>query len=169
MLDLDDARWGELEHAYGRASDIPALLRRLDGLPPSEGKREPWFSLWSALAHQGDSCSAAFAAVPHVVRVLSTAPVRADWVYFGFPAWVEICRQRNQASVPEDLFPAYAGALERLPSLIAAAAAREWNELELRTALSALAAAKGDADVAAAAGELTPKAAGEFLEWHANR
>jgi hypothetical protein len=75
-LSLDDTlRWSNLQHAYGSASDVPGLLRRLEVLPASSGTDEPWFSLWSSLAHQGDVYSASFAAVPHVVRALSTAPV----------------------------------------------------------------------------------------------
>lgn len=62
MLSLDSPRWGELEHAYGSAVDVPALLGALRDFPKSEGQREPWFSIWSALAHQGDVYSASFAA-----------------------------------------------------------------------------------------------------------
>src|ERR1700741_1246542 len=114
MLDLDSSKWAELSHAYGAASDIPALLRQLDSLPAAEGKQEPWFSLWSALAHQGDVYSASFAAVPHVVRALASAPAAADSTYFQFPAWVEICRSKNGMAVPEDLAPAYFDALSQL-------------------------------------------------------
>jgi len=71
MLDLDDPRWSDLTHAYGKASDIPDLLRQLDKLPLATGDAEPWFSLWSALAHQGDVYPASFAAVPHVVAMLA--------------------------------------------------------------------------------------------------
>ena len=53
MLSLESHRWAELEHAYGSARDIPALLLLLRGLPAANGKAEPWFSLWSALAQQG--------------------------------------------------------------------------------------------------------------------
>ena len=54
MLKLDSPRWSELDHAYGKAADIPSLLRQLNDVPTSEGRQEPWFTLWSALAHQGD-------------------------------------------------------------------------------------------------------------------
>jgi hypothetical protein len=54
MLSLDSPRWADLTHAYGVASDIPELLRQLHSLPDSSGESEPWFNLWSALAHQGD-------------------------------------------------------------------------------------------------------------------
>jgi hypothetical protein len=164
MLDLHSPRWAELEHAYGRASDIPALLRQLETLP-SDGEKEPWLTLWSALAHQGDVYSASFAAVPHVVRVLSTAPAKADFMYFDFPAWVEICRQKKGVPIPEDLKPAYFAALAQLPSLVAAAAPREWDVDFLRGALAAIAAAKGYGDIAEAIEELSPEVAKEFMHW----
>jgi hypothetical protein len=95
MLSLDSPRWATLQHAYGDASDIPELLRQLPDFPPSDGNKEPWFTIWSSLAHQGDVYSASFAAVPHVVAALATDPVRASGAYFQFPAWVEIRRHRK--------------------------------------------------------------------------
>ena len=84
MLSLDSPRWAELQHAYGNAADIPSLLFDLTRLPRSEGEAEPWFSLWSAMAHQGDVFSASFAAVPHVIEALSSDPTAADSSYFRF-------------------------------------------------------------------------------------
>lgn len=165
MLSLDSPRWSELEHAYGSASDTPELLRRLDSLPPSRGQDEPWVSIWSSLAHQGDVYSASFAAVPHIVRLLSTDPCKADSAYFEFPAWVEICRQKNSVPIPADLKPAYFDALHKLPSLAAAAADREWNARFLSAVLSAIAAAKGFGSVAEAVLEIDPKSADEFIQW----
>src|SRR5690349_8746997 len=103
MISLDSPRWSELSHAYGNASDIPNLLRRLEDVPSSEGEKEPWFSIWSSLAHQGDVYPASFAAVPHVVRILSQDPSKADFSFFHFPAWVEICRQKKVVTIPEEL------------------------------------------------------------------
>ncbi|GLR89131.1 hypothetical protein [Bradyrhizobium iriomotense] len=169
-LSLDDTRrWADLRHAYGSASDIPGLLRQLAELPASSGKDEPWFSLWSALAHQGDVYPASFAAVPHVVRALSIAPAMADSSFFHFPAWVEICRQKTATPIPDDLRHAYFAALQRLPSLVAAAANREWDGSFLACILSTVAAAKGYGTVAEAAQELTPDVASEFLEWFFER
>ena len=169
MLALDSARWSELQHAYGVASDTPELLRQLDGLPPAEGRQEPWFSLWSSLAHQGDVYSASFAAVPHVVKALSSSPASADATYFQFPAWVEICRARKKVVVPADLAPAYFEALSRLPALVAAASSRPWDASFLSCALSAIAAAKDQPAVAEAVLELSPEASKEFMEWWFNR
>ena len=168
-LSLDDPRWNSLEHAYGAASDIPALLRQLAELPESDGESEPWFSLWSALAHQGDVYSASFAAVPHVIQALSGSPTKASATYFQFPAWVEICRAKKGTSVPSDLLPAYSDALAKLPSLVAEAAVREWDEDFLVCALSAIAASKGFTTVAEATQELTTSVASDFMEWFFDR
>ena len=165
MLSLDSPRWSELQHAYGTASDTPDLLRQLQSLPDAIGQSEPWFTLWSSLAHQGDVYPATFAAVPHVVRALATAPASAHSTYFQFPAWVEICRQNQGTAIPPDLESAYFSALAELPGLVSAAAARSWDADFLACALSAIAAAKGSAKVAEAAMELTPENAGEFLQW----
>jgi hypothetical protein len=167
MLSLQSTRWSELQHAYGKAGDIPELLAQLQKLPKSEGEAEPWFSLWSALAHQGDVYSASFAAVPHVVAALAAAPAEADESYLQFPAWVEICRAKNVVEIPEDLKASYFESLSRLPGLVAQASARQWEPGYLACALSAIAAAKGQHAIAEAVLEMSsPEVAGEFLEWH---
>jgi hypothetical protein len=62
--------WAEFTHAYGSAANVPSLLdvaRRA----PAGGTytEEPWFSLWSALCHQGDVYTASYAAVPELVAI----------------------------------------------------------------------------------------------------
>lgn len=167
MLALDDPRWDELSHAYGMASDIPALLRQLDKLPAAEA--EPWHALWSALAHQGDVYPASFAAVPHVVAALADNPTAADATYFQFPAWIECCRVRQGMQVPEDLLWAYRSALSRLPGLVAEASKRPWDDGFMRCALAAIATAKGQPIIAEAIMELDQSVAEEFLEWFHSR
>lgn len=169
MLSLDSPKWSELEHAYGKASDTPGLLRQLQSLPSSDGEKEPWFTLWSSLAHQGDVYSASFAAVPHVVHFLSQAPLKSGFSYFQFPAWVEVCRQKNSVTIPKELEADYFAALAKLPSLVAAAADRQWDSGFLCCALSAIAASKGFGSVAEAVLEMDPEVAEEFMEWFFNR
>jgi hypothetical protein len=142
VLSLDSPKWSELIHAYGAATNIPDLLRQLEAMPPYEGENEPWFSIWSALAHQGDVYS-----------------------YFQCPAWVEICRQKKSVAIPGELEADYFAALRQLPALVARAADREWDEALLICALSAIAAAKGYVRVAEAAQELSSSVAEEFLQW----
>ncbi len=81
------------------------------------------------------------------------------------PAWVEICRHKKQVPIPSDLDEPYFAALAQLPSLVAAAGPKEWDENFLACALTAIAAAKGFPAVAEAVQELTPLVAAEFLEW----
>lgn len=169
MLSLDSKKWSKLEHAYGKASDTPDLLRQLQAMPSSEGDKEPWFSLWSSLAHQGNGYSASFAAVPHVVHFLSQAPAEADFSFFQFPAWVEVYRQKNSAPIPEELESAYFTALAKMPALVAAAANKKWDSDFLCCALAAIAASKGFGPVAEAVLELNPEVAEEFIEWFFGR
>jgi hypothetical protein len=134
-------------------------------VPASNNEDEPWFSLWSALAHQHEVYTASFAAVPYVIQALATSPLTADSSYFQFPAVVEAGRQATQLPIPDDLKDAYFAALALLPSLVAQASIREWDEDFLACALSAVAASKGFSDVAEAMLEMTPEVAKEFLEW----
>ena len=169
MLPLDSPRWSQLTHAYGSAADVPAWLIRLTDLPSSQGNAEPWFSIWSALAHQGDVYVSSYAAVPHVVAALAAAPERADSSYFHFPAWVEICRTKNGPPIPSDLEAPYFAALRRLPALVASAASNHWSPEFLACCMAAIAAAKGQPAMAEAALELNPELAAQLLEWSAEQ
>lgn len=169
MLSLDSTEWSELKHAYGFASDVPDLLRQLETLPSSKGNSEPWFSIWSALAHQGDVYPASFAAVPHVVSFLSKSPLKAEFSYFQFPALIEICRVKNSVPVPEELEEVYFSALSLLPELVAAASDRKWVDSFLACALLAIAASKGFVNIAEAVLEIDTEVADDFMEWFFNR
>ncbi|WP_020653525.1 hypothetical protein [Massilia niastensis] len=170
MIELSSPRWHELQHAYGKATDIPGLLAQLQDLPDGEGDAEPWFSLWSALAHQGDVYPASFAAVPHVIDALSRSPETAGEVYFHFPAWVDICRHKNQVEIPADLRQSYVDAMSRLPGLLAQASGRPWDTAFAACALAATAAAKGQPQLAEVLLEMSsPEAVNEFLEWSYER
>src|SRR3954470_2420881 len=127
MIPLDSPRWSELQHAYGSAADMPPLLRQLESFPSSDGNSEPWFSLWSALCHQDDVYTASFAAVPHIIRVLASDPMRADFSFFQLPACIEIARARDEFPIPADLRQPYTEALQRFPVLVGAAATRQWD------------------------------------------
>jgi len=165
MLSLDSLRWNELEHAYGRATDTPALLLRLRDFPKSEGQSEPWFSIWSSLAHQGDVHSASFAAVPHIVAALASDPIRCDSAYFQFPAWIEICRVKRNVPIPADLEQSYVEAIKSLPALAARWAEKPWSDSGLACVMCALAVAKGHIAIAEAALEFTDVNAAAALEW----
>ena len=159
MLSLDSPRWSELVDAYGPSSDIPALLSELQTLPADEGSEaEPYFSLWSALCHQGDIYTASYAAVPHIARAIASSPERAPWSLFQMLACIEIARVKGRGpEIPPELQADYFAALGSVPGLVARAAAVTWDHWYCGAALSALAASKGSASIAEAILELDPE------------
>ena len=170
MLALESPFWSELQHAYGGASDIPALLRQLSSFPSeSSYQDEPWFTLWSSLCHQGDVYSASFAAVPHIVGVLANDPGRASMSYFLLPASVEVARESKGILVPSSLSTAYSTALAQLPSLAAAAAQPAWNESFCTSALAATAVATGNHQTARLLLETGHSDIPEVLDWLQSR
>jgi hypothetical protein len=65
LNDLDAVDWSALEHAYGAADDVPALLRDLAG-----GSREALSTLYGNIWHQGTVYEATGHAVPFLIHIL---------------------------------------------------------------------------------------------------
>ncbi|MCC9602223.1 hypothetical protein LOC67_16835 [Stieleria sp. JC731] len=89
MLELDDPRWSELEHAYGNAVDTPRLLNQLHtkkGLTKSY-----WEKLWSSLCHQCSTYSASFAAFPHLVSAARSLSVKQGTSTLDLAAGILTC------------------------------------------------------------------------------
>lgn len=145
MLKLDDSRWAELVHAYGAASDIPALLRRLAESPQQQGPdAEPWFTLWSSLCHQGDVYSASYAAIPHVVDVALSTAGPIDYSFFLLPASVDVARVNGRGpEVPSFLQRAYDEAIQRLLDCAMARRGEAWSQDSTIAITAAMAVSKG--------------------------
>jgi hypothetical protein len=156
MLPLDSPRWSELTHAYGTASDIPALLKNLKTAPPPTGyQSEPWFSLWSALCHQNDVYTASYAAVPHVVALAADMLRGERLEHLHFIASVEAFRHRGNAPpVPADLEGSYAASTGQAAALILDCLESDWDEDEYKVLLGALAVVRGQYKLGAAIFEL---------------
>jgi hypothetical protein len=166
MLLLNDPRWAALSDAYGGASGVSKLLAEAEALPPDSGSNaEPYFTLWSALCHQGDVYSASYAALPHLVRIVEANPEKFRWTLLALVQAIETARLEGRGPpIPNDLRDAYIKALERLPSVAAILMRANVSELELRVILSACASAKGFASLGEAITELTPENTTRFLE-----
>ncbi len=66
---LDKIEWSRAQHAYGPASDVPALLRA--ALSPAREEREiATAALFGELCHQGSVYEASALAVPFLFRML---------------------------------------------------------------------------------------------------
>jgi len=145
MIPLDSPEWQQLAHAYGKASDVPGLLRQLskNTAPMSNYRDEPWYSLWSALCHQGDVYSASYAAVPHIVRLGIRALGPIDTGFFLLPACVEVARNNKRGpELPSELAEAYFEGLQGLHECAFRHASDDWNEGMAQSVAAALAAAK---------------------------
>lgn len=144
MLELNDDRWSELTHAYGAASDIPALLRALAEQPEQQGVNDdPWLTLWSSLCHQGDIYTASYAAIPHVVNIALSQANPIDFGFFLFPASVEVARARGRGpEAPNFLLPAYELAISRLIDCVIAHRDETWSQDMTIAVMAAMAVSK---------------------------
>ena len=72
---LHEIGWAKLSHAYGKATDVPDLLRGLGSTSPK--KRDAAIGqLAASICHQGTLFSATPAAIPFLVELLGAPKVR---------------------------------------------------------------------------------------------
>lgn len=162
--------WKNLEHAYGSAENLPALLAQLAFFPDEAAyEQEPWFSLWSSLYHQGDIYSASFAAVPEIVKHLASAPQRATFSFFALPASIEIARAKDNLAIPAELSAAYFESIRALAPVAAGLAHSGASPLVCRAATAAFAAAVGQHGYAELVLEIPPEEIHEVFEWYWER
>ena len=137
--------WKLLRHAYGDAGDMPALLRKIECFPAeSDWQSEPWFSLWSALYHQGDIYSASIAAVPRIVSTLSQAPNKATLSFYLLPASIAIADNANPIAVPAAIRENFTKALTVLGGIAAASLPSVADEDLAKTMQAAVLVWQGD-------------------------
>lgn len=150
MLALNSQEWSLLRHAYGPASDTPALLRQVaaDPRPVADEGAPPWEPLWSRLCHQDDVYTASYAAVPHLVKIARTTQGTIDFSFLLLPACIEISRRKGRGpAVPESLADAYHRAVRGLADGVFRHAAEDWDDSMARAAAAALVVAKGHASL----------------------
>ena len=129
--------WSALQHAYGNASDVPALLEQITLFPHEENwQSEPWFSLWSALYHQGDIYSASIAAVPVIVSTLAVAPERATMSFYLLPTSIAIADSTNPIDLAQEIRTSFNSAVATLGQL-ASCALPEIKDSNITTAAQA--------------------------------
>jgi hypothetical protein len=147
--------WNLLRHAYGDASDLPALLRKIECFPAeSDWQSEPWFSLWSALYHQGDIYSASLAAVPRIVSTLSQAPNKATLSFYLLPASIAIADNASPIAAPATIRESFTKALAVLGGIAAASFPFAADEDLAKAMQAAVLVGQGDFQQAGAVLEL---------------
>jgi hypothetical protein len=126
-LSLDSPRWAELAQSYGTAEDVPRLLDALACIGTEEARAEVWFALWRTLYRPGETYTASYAAVPHLLRIGGTLALRELAEAVHLAARIEASRREPaSAPMPSDLVEAYAAAVDSLPQLVAAVATEPW-------------------------------------------
>lgn len=142
-LPLDDPRWGELEHAYGPAADVPDMLRRFAEDPTD---LELWGDLCGSVTHQGSVYTASYATAAHLVAIAESVPVEKRtlcWIFVG-----TVAGSLDPVPVPAYLRDAYEEALRRAATAIPETLAVEQDENGLWCLLAAAAAVAGKPQVA---------------------
>ena len=167
MLSLESDDWSQLTHAYGAANDTPDLLAKLAVYPSKDGyDSEPFFSLWSSLCHQGDTYTAAYAAVPHMLQFAKAEPERITYDFLLLPTSIEIARLTGRGpDIPDHLKFAYDAAIQSLPQIVGQLRTKGMDETMCLSCGAAIAAAAGNGTLAEAILELEGEAAAEFLKW----
>jgi hypothetical protein len=103
---IDTVAWGELEHAYGAASDIPPLLKQIATL---KGRKlhEPIGELYSRVLHQGTIYSASPPVAQVVIEMLGSADLEQKTFFYdlldGF------CEASRRAYADGRAIPGHAG------------------------------------------------------------
>ena len=63
LTGLDDLPWAQMEHAYGPAHEVPAILRNL--IDPDPATREYALdAMYGGVHHQGDVYDSTLASIP---------------------------------------------------------------------------------------------------------
>ena len=115
MIELDSEQWKELEHAYGDASDIPALLKELEtSLYPEDYRSEPWFTLWSSLCHQYSIYNASYAVVPHLIQIAQNKEKRLQLRFIDLIGSIHCFRTaKGQPPIPNEMKESYESAIKQ--------------------------------------------------------
>ncbi len=147
MLPLVEDRWSDLSHAYGRASNIPALLERAKtDIRPGHMSGTSWFDLWSALCHQGDIYTASYAAVPHLVAI-GEARQNSEHIFepLFLTGCVELARLEGRGpEMPKALAASYYNAVAHAKALLEECLTLPWPTNYRSGILASIAALSGD-------------------------
>ena len=138
--------WALLQHAYGSAGNIPALLKAAETAPaPARYDQDPWFSLWSSLCHQEDVYPASYAALPELVSIAESrdGSERAECLFLA--GCIELERHNDRApALPVWLIERYRDAIAAGVEICRASLASEGNQDDRRKMEIAFASFMGD-------------------------
>lgn len=159
--------WENLNHAYGKASNIPKLLAKLSAYPEEINyEEEPWFSLWNSLYHQGTIYSASFAAVSEIVKLIALKPESVTPSFFNLPISIELARKKQNIEIPIELLASYENAISELGKCALVCITYNREAEFARAATAAFAISAGQIEYAEMLLEISSEEAEETLEWY---
>jgi hypothetical protein len=164
MISLDDKLWKELKGGYKKVYDVSVPLRLLETTTSKSDIDKIFDELWNELHHQGDVELASYLAVPQLVNIARQKRL-FDWNVLALCATIEQQRHLgDNPSIPIEYLGYYEGGLRELKSFIIDNLDSVDDEITLRSAISALAACKGQIRLSKAIIELSEDVLEEFLE-----
>lgn len=167
MLSLNDLRWKDFTSGYQIKYDASQSLKQLEAAVSIDAIIQVLDELWDELYHQGDVGTASYLAVPHLVRIGIEKQI-IDWRLIGLIASIEIQRYVSTVPLAEEYKEEYLIALQQVEKLIAINKNSPWEREYASGALAALAASKGQVEMAKVIQELSDpdltKKFDEFLD-----
>lgn len=154
MLSLTDIRWQDFTSGYQLKYDASLSLKQLEAASSGNEVVQILDELWNELHHQGDVGTASYLAVPQLVRI-GIEKRLTDWRLIGLIALIEIQRHESQIAIPQQYKAEYFSALQQIEELIAVNTNLPWDRKYTSCALAALAASKGQIDMAKVIQELS--------------
>ncbi len=145
MIPLDDTRWNTLGDALGTRFECGKMLRQLLTFAASD---EIWDLCWNHLVYQEEIGEVSYAAVPYLARFVQNSKT-IDWNALALISAIELARPTGP-KIPSDVSDEYFLAIKTIPSVLANHPSSEWDELTTRSAVSCIALAKGQRELAKA-------------------
>lgn len=141
MLSLDDGRWSGLQTTYGDGRRVARLLSAAAGGAPLED----WYDdLFQELCHQYTVSEAAYAALPHLVRLAAQSETTRKHLLVLIGACYAAAQLPGACPIPEDLEEAWHSAAKAAIPLVGKALAEpSLAELDLRYLLFSITALHG--------------------------
>lgn len=158
MIPLDDTRWNTFEDALGKRFECGSMLHQL---LVSGASDEIWDLCWNHLVYQENIGEVSYAAVPYLAKFIQNSKT-IDWNALALISAIELARPRGPR-IPEDVAEEYFLAIKSIPTLLANHPCPKWNELTTRCAVSCIALAKGQRELARIYAEMSLEEGTEWL------
>ena len=158
MFPLNDPRWHDYTNAMGGRGDVASIMRELldTGASP-----RIWDACWNFLVYQDAIGQVSYAAVPYLAAFTQNSP-QIDWNALALISAIELARPGGP-DFPVELEHDYHSAIQSMPMILARHPQVKWDELTTRCAVSCIALARGQRQLAKAYFDLSLQEAVAWL------